>query len=244
MTRSFQNVRAISAASPAIACEVCEVRDRALCAALDRQEILALNAITTEVTLRPGQAVFHEDDEAHYVFNVTEGVVRLSKLLSDGRRQITGFLLPGDLVGIAMGERYAYSAEAIGAVRLCRFPTDRLRQLFERYQKLETRLLGIACDDLVAAQDHMVLLGRMTARERLLRFLVSLTQRMADRGGAPDRVHLPMVRADIADYLGLTVEHVSRTFRALADDGLIRLATATDIELANLDRIHREIEGV
>lgn len=227
----------------AAVCQACAVRNEGICAALDRVEIVDLDAIASRVLLEPGQALFYESDPAAFVFSVTTGCLRLSKLLADGRRQVTGFLFPGDLLGLTFGERFAYTAEAILPSALCRFPTEKLRALFDAYPRLEARLLAAACNEIVAAQDHLMLLGRMTARERLLSFLLMMSRRATGRGEPASPVRLPMVRADVADYLGLTVEHVSRTMHALADEGLIRLDAANEISLLDPGRIEAVVLG-
>ena len=145
-------------------------------------------------------------------------MLKLSKLLSDGRRQVTGFLLPGDYLGLASAERYIYSAEAVTPVRICRFARAAFLGLLEQFPALEKALLGRAATELAAAQKQMLLLGRKTARERVATFLAELAARAGNQGGV---VELSMTRTDIADYLGITTETVSRTLTSLRKDGLI-----------------------
>ena len=152
-------------------CEVCPVREFSVCAALTADELERLNAILTRVTFEPEQAVFYEEDPATAVFNVTSGTLRLSKMLPDGRRQITGFLSPGDFLGIACPGTYAYTAEAVTPLSLCRFSRSRLEALFRELPELERRVLSVASNELRAAQDQMLLLGRKTAQEKLATFL-------------------------------------------------------------------------
>jgi CRP/FNR family transcriptional regulator len=101
-----------TAASHAFPCETCPVRDQTICSVLTNEELKELNAITTAVNLSPNEVVFYEEDENTYLFNVVSGAIRLSKLLPDGRRQITGFLFPGDFLGLSIADTYAYTAEA------------------------------------------------------------------------------------------------------------------------------------
>jgi CRP/FNR family transcriptional regulator len=155
-------------------CAACQVRDRTVCAVLGPHQLERLNSIVTEVWLEPGQVLFYQDDPADSVFNVTRGHIRLLKLLGDGRRQVTGFLYPGDFLGLAYGTQYAYTAEAIDRVTLCRFPKERLEALFDELPELEKRLLQIAGNELIAAQDQMVLLGRKSALEKVASFLLNL----------------------------------------------------------------------
>ncbi len=224
-------------------CAACAVRDMAFCGALTDQELPRLIAILTHVEVEAHQPIIDEGEPADYLFNVTGGAVKLYKLLPDGRRQITGFLFEGDFLGIAMNDRYNYSAEAIGRVTLCRFPRRKLESLLDEFPQLEKRLLGMASNELVQAQDQMLLLGRKTAREKIVSFLLSLSERAVKRGSGPSPIALPMGRADIADFLGLTTETVSRTITQLKRDGTVRLLPGGMIELPTVTALHELAEG-
>ena len=153
------------------------------------------------------------------------------KLLPDGRRQITGFAGVGHFLGLAVSDTYAFSAEAIDTVRYCRFSRPRLRVLLDDFPAMEKRLLEIASTELVAAQDQMLLLGRKTARERLASFLLRQSRQGALCQNARTRFALPMSRGDIADYLGLTIETVSRTITKLRSEGFIDVPSSTEIAI-------------
>jgi CRP/FNR family transcriptional regulator len=178
------------------------------------------------------------------VFNVTAGAVKVYKLLADGRRQMTGFLFPGDFLGLANEKTYAYSAEAITHTMLCRFPRRKLQRLLEEYPKMEHRLLAMASHELAAAQEQMLLLGRKTAREKIASFLLMLSRRATQRGQAGDPVSVPMSRNDIGDYLGLTTETVSRAFTQLKQSGSINLLQGGKVKLADRDRLESIAEGM
>ncbi len=224
-------------------CAACEVRELTFCSALDEEELASIQSIVRQLRLAPGQTLFQEGDEADNVFNVVAGIIKLYKLLPDGRRQITGFLSSGDFLGIAVGGCYSYNAEAVNAVTLCRFPRRQLHLLFDRFPKLEHRLLGIATDELTAAQDQMLLLGRKTAAEKLASFLLAMADRAGVNGGASDPVPVPMTRSDVADYLGLTVETASRTLGRLKKAGLIRIPEAHEVVLVGRDALEEMAEG-
>lgn len=225
-------------------CGTCRIRDRALCSALDKDEIGRLEAIVRKVHLDPGQTLFYEGDPANYVYNVTAGALKLYKLLADGRRQITGFLFAADFVGLANTEGYSYGAEAVSAVDLCRFPWLGLNVLFDEFPKLERRLLGIADDELAAAQEQMVLLGRKSAPERVASFLLRLSERAKRHGRPESPVAIPMNRADIADFLGLTTETVSRTFSRFKRQGYIAASDSHRVALLRRDALRDLAEGV
>ena len=137
---------------------------------MSANELSRLSTIISTINFDPGRTVIGEGEPASDLFNVVRGSVRLYKLLTDGRRQVTGFLFPGDFLGIALNDTYAYSAEAIEPVQLCRFPRKKLETLLAELPRLERKLLGTTAHELAAAQDQIVLLGRKTAKERVASF--------------------------------------------------------------------------
>lgn len=197
------------------------MRALSVCGALKVEDLHRLDRILTHVRVAPGQVVFMEADPADHLFVLTEGCVKIYKLLADGRRQITGFLYPSDFLGLALLDQYAYTAEAVTESALCRFPRRQLEGLLEEFPELEKRLLGVASNELASAQDQMMLLGRKTAEEKVVSFMLMLERRAAQRGASAPGIELPMSRADIADHLGLTTETVSRCFTRLRDKSLI-----------------------
>lgn len=225
------------AASAPSACALCAVRSLTFCDGLERHELDRLSAIVTRLKLEDGRHVFQEGDAGENIYNLTKGAVKLYKLLPDGRRQITGFLLPGDFLGLSGPDGYSYSAETIEPTELCRFPRKRLDALFNEFPLLERRMLKLATDELIAAQDQMVLLGRRTAVERLAFFLLRLSERERVRGASGNPVLLPMTRGDIADYLGLTIETISRTLSQFKKQGLLKQHSLTLIELMDRARL-------
>lgn len=224
-------------------CAACKVRDLAICGALEPGELERLAGIMSRLELAPGQTAFSEGGPAEYLFNVTHGTIRLYKLLPDGRRQITGFLYPGDFLGLALNDAYICTAEAVDAVHLCRFPRRKLEVLVQETPRLEQRLLGMASNELIEAQDRMLLLGRKTAQEKVASFLLMISKRATKRGQPNNPIDLPMIRADIADFLGLTTETVSRTLTQLKTAGTIRLLENSRVLLTDLDALSTLAEG-
>ena len=216
-------------------CDTCEIREISVCGALAPAEIERLRAIIATVHYDPGQIVISEGEPAENLFNVISGTVRLHKLLPDGRRQITGFLVAGDFLGIALNDSYAYTAEAVDLVHLCRFPRRRLEALMREMPSLEHSLLGRASAEIILAQDQMLLLGRKTARERVASFIIMLAGREARHGRSPGSFSLAMTRADIADFLGLTTETVSRTLTQLKNENIIGLANRGRVDILRPD---------
>ena len=215
-------------------CGTCGMRGISVCNAIDDEHMIRLAELAVSVDVQAGRVFITEQDKATDFFNVTAGTVRLFKLLPDGRRQITGFAGPGHFLGLAVSKAYSFSAEAITDVKLCRFSRPKMRQMLHDFPALEDRLLEVAANDLVCAQEQMLLLGRKTARERLASFLVARAH--AGAPCDPPRLHLrlSMTREDIADYLGLTIETVSRTFSKLKADKLIAIPSPPEIRLLDL----------
>lgn len=202
-----------------------------------------MNSIAQTIEVETRRTIFDEAEPANYVFNVTSGTVKIYKLLPDGRRQITGFLFPGDFLGLTHNEAYAYSAEALTHTRLCRFPRRKLEVLLDEVPRLEQRLLNMASHELAAAQDQMMLLGRKSARERVVSFLLMLSDAAARHGQPSNPVPLPMSRTDIADYLGLTIETVSRTLSQLKKQELVELLNENQVQLAKPESLRQIATG-
>lgn len=225
-------------------CSLCAARHLSVCNVLAEDGLRRLSALSDSETFSTGEILVREGDPATSLFNITAGSVRVYKLLPDGRRQIVGFLFPGDFLGLATGDRYAFSAEALTGGSACRFQKKAYRKLLVEQPDLEAALLDRASHELQAAHNQMLLLGRKTAVERLASFLADLAARDRRAGGGGRIIHLPMTRAEIADYLGLTTETVSRVTSRLKTRGVIRLLSLHSLsierpaelaELAGLD---------
>jgi CRP/FNR family transcriptional regulator len=210
---------------------------------LDERELVEVASISTNLEIGPGEPLFDEGEPADYVYNVTAGCLKVYKLLADGRRQVTGFLFAGDFLGLSNESNYAYSAEAVTHAALCRFSRRKLEGVLERYPKMEKRLLSMASNELAAAQEQMLLLGRKSAKEKIASFLLMLSRRSQQRGQAANPVAVPMSRTDIGDYLGLTTETVSRTFTHLKTEGVIKVLPGGKVELAKVDQVRDIAEG-
>lgn len=222
-------------------CARCGARSFSVCSAIEDQDLCHLAALAVVTEIDAGRCFIEEGEPAESFFNITTGTVKLYKLLPDGRRQITGFAGPGHFLGLAVSSTYAFSAEAIEPVRFCRFSRTKLRTLLVDFPKLEQRLLEVAATELVAAQEQMLLLGRKTAKERLASFL--LTQ--SAPGAEPlIQITLPMTRGDIADYLGLTIETVSRTLSRLRADRLIDIPTTNDVVIRSRPALEQLAGGL
>jgi len=173
------------------------------------------------------EEIFAEEEEADFVYQVVSGAVRDVRIMSDGRRQIGAFHLPGDVFGLECGDRHRYSAEAVVDAEMALVRRSVLDKAADADGAAARRLWAITSGDLQRLQDHMLLLGRKSAIERVASFLAS----MARRGALDTVVDLPMSRTDIADYLGLTIETVSRTLTQLERDHAISISGSRHIVL-------------
>jgi CRP/FNR family transcriptional regulator, anaerobic regulatory protein len=213
---------ACSPSQPGQICARCGVRPLSVCAALELNELQQLEGLAQVGCLGAKATLFAQDEPAEFVYNLTNGVVRLYKLLPDGRRQVVGFALPGDFLGLALADHYGFSADTIEAATVCRFSRQAFAALVDAKPHLLRRMHEFATHELSLAHEQMVILGRRNAGERIACFLIGLRDRWSRiHGHLSVHIALPMSRQDIADFLGLTIETVSRTLNRLARDKLI-----------------------
>lgn len=212
-------------------CERCTIRTETFCGALKAKELLDFKALGAVGRMEPSQCLFHEGDSADFVFNIRSGTLKLYRLLPDGRRQIAAFVQPGDFLGLTLEKVHAYTAEAIEAVEYCLFARGRFDDVVDERPEMGRELYLMAAHELAAAREQMVLLGRKHAKERVASFLLTLFDRARPRNADWEIVRLPMTRTDIADYLGLTKETISRTFTSLRMSKIIELLQGERVEL-------------
>jgi CRP/FNR family nitrogen fixation transcriptional regulator len=178
--------------------------------------------------------IYGENEPADYLYKVVSGAVRTYKILNDGRRQVAAFHLPGDVLGLEVGDEHTFSAEAIVETKLLVIKRSALMALAARDSQAANELWKVTSRELQRVQDHALLLIK-SAEERVASFLIE----MARRNPAGDEVQLPMSRQDIADYLGLTIETVSRTISHLEGKAAIALPTSRRIVLRNRSALNR-----
>lgn len=217
-------------------CDDCKVRLFSVCGALEPEELDELDHLSQVKNFAAKTMLFDQGALAGSVFNLTEGIVRLYKSLPDGRRQIVGFALPGDFLGLALMDRYGVAAEAVTPVRVCRFTRAAFLTYVNGKPHLLRRLHEFAGHELSLAQDQMLLLGRRNADEKVAAFLLNLQARYGRIGAKSVNVPLPMSRQDIADYLGLTIETVSRTLTKLAKEKTV-VVVPDGVRLLSTDRL-------
>ncbi len=189
--------------------------------------------VATEFSYGRNESIYGEGEPAEYVYQVVRGAVRSYRLLSDGRRQIGAFHLPGDLFGLESGSTHRLTAEAIVDTSLRMVKRRALEAAAKSDVRVACTLWTMTAADLRHAEDHMLLLGRKTAAQRVATFLLEMDRRLSIAG----IFALPMGRGDIADYLGLTLETVSRTLSQLQGEGVLGFSGARQITLRNRPRL-------
>ena len=189
--------------------------------------------VGSHMTYAQDEEIYGEGEEAEFVYKIVTGVVRTYKLLSDGRRQIGAFHLPGDIFGFESNSTHRLSAEAISDTNVLIFRRRALEFLATRSIEVARGLWALTARSLDHAEDHMLLLGRKTAVERVAAFLLEMDERMQSTGA----IRLPMTRRDIADYLGLTLETVSRSLSHLKAEGMVALSTARQITVQRRSKL-------
>ncbi|MBY4589253.1 helix-turn-helix domain-containing protein [Rhizobium redzepovicii] len=191
----------------------------------------------TVETAQSGTTIFFEGDAARHVFRIVRGNVRICRFLPDGRRLIIGFLGAGDLVGLSFRNRYMFAGEAIDDVAFTRMNKRTLEEELQLVPDFRLQLLSQLRDEISAAQDHMLLLSHKNAEQRVCTFLLHQLERNEGRDGRT--ISLPMVRADIADHLGMTIETVSRTLTKLVAKSILLPADKHQFKVASRSSLAR-----
>mgnify|MGYP001335307602 CR=1 FL=1 len=219
-------------------CTTCVVRNRAICSALEDAEIALLGKMGRHHRLSAGQTLIWEGEDSLLVANIIDGVLKLSTSLSDGREQIVGIVYPSDFIGRPFGTRTQHNVTALTDAHVCTFSSTDFDRFARDHPDLEHRLLERTLTELDRTRHWLLLLGRMTATEKLAHFLLDMSQRLVRPGCSPldpaDAFDLPFGRQQIADILGLTIETVSRRLNDLKAKGVIALPSRRRIEI--LDR--------
>jgi len=213
-----------NALAPHARCDACPIRARAVCAYCEGDALARLDAMKSYREAPAGRDLILAGAESPVVGSIVRGVVKLTKALPDGRAQMVGLLFPGDFVGHPGRPHAEYDATAATDVLLCQFQRGPFEAMLRDSPPLEQRLLDMTLTELDAAREWLLLLGRKTARERIATFLVALMRRSGVAAGRD--MALPLTRGEIADYLGLTIETVSRHMTRLRADGLIAFDNA------------------
>lgn len=233
----------VAAGQIAETCSRCGSRVTGMCRPLDVAALDDVAADSDQVSLPARATLFGEGDKATRAFNIMEGTVKLSRLLPDGRQQVVGFRFAGDILGYTTGETYPFDAELLTPGRFCRIERPKLDRLLRAYPTLERRLLDLCLEELEKTQEHVVTVGRRTAESRVASFLLGLVEAQRRRGPLPPQLQMPMTRADIADFLGLTLETVSRSLTGFRKKGWIEEPAHQRLKILKMPELMRCAEG-
>lgn len=223
-----------------VVCQACEARHRGVCGALTPNQLVHLSRHTNKSNVEADKELIAAEEPIEHYSNIMKGVVKLSKLMPDGRQQIVGLQFAPDFLGRPFRRDARVSAQAATNVSVCSFPKNVLEGLIKESPELEHKLHEQALRELDEAQELMLLLGRKTAAEKVASFLLLLIRHMdpeAELGENEIRFELPMRRADIADFLGLTIETVSRQMTKMRKNGVISIENNRLIHVPSLERL-------
>ncbi|WP_424971415.1 transcriptional regulator FnrL [Dinoroseobacter sp. S76] len=222
-------------------CSDCPIRHRAVCARCESDELELLESMKYYRDFEAGQTIVWSGDELNFVASVVEGIASLSQTMEDGRRQMVGLLLPSDFMGRPGRIHAPYDVTASTKVTLCCFRRGPFEQMMNDTPHVAQRLLEMTLDELDAAREWMLLLGRKTAREKIASLIAIIARRNAAIAQhdhtSSFTFELPMTREAMADYLGLTLETVSRQVSALKRDGVIALRGKREVTIPDFNRL-------
>ena len=223
-------------------CSQCVVRNRAICAGLEPDELDALGQLGRKQRVTKGHTVVWEGNDSVVVANVIEGVLKVSMSISDGREQIVGLVFASDFIGRPFGQQNPYSVTALTDAELCIFSRSTFDSFARQHPELEHKLLRRTLTELDRAHEWMLLLGKKTATERIATLLLEMSARLGETGcsadkHALDRFELPLDRQQMGDVLGLTIETVSRQLSLLKADGVINLPDRRTVAIQDRVRL-------
>ena len=225
-------------------CGDCPIRHRAVCARCEADELAQLDKIKYYRSFEAGQTVIWSGDHMDFVGSVVSGIATLTQTMEDGRTQMVGLLLPSDFVGRPGRRSAAYDVVATTDMVMCCFRKKPFEEMMNATPHIAQRLLEMTLDELDAAREWMLVLGRKTAREKIASLLSIIARRNAtlhlSRADGPIVFDLPLTREAMADYLGLTLETVSRQVSALKKDGVIQLEGKRHVTVPDFDRLMLE----
>lgn len=219
-------------------CDSCPIRHRAICARCDEDELTLLEGMKSYQTFEAGQPIIWRGDDLTHFASVVSGIASLSRTLEDGRTQMVGLLLPSDFIGRPGRETVDFDVTAVTEVTLCRFQRRPFEDLVERVPHISQRMMEMALDELTAAREWMVLLGRKTAREKIATFLEMIVRRETVPTQSIQEYQLPLTREEIANFLGLTLETISRQLTSLKKDGVVEFIDRRHFRIKDLNALH------
>lgn len=234
-------------------CATCAIRHRAVCGALDDEEIKELGAIGRTRHFKAGDIILADEEPTTFFANIISGVIKLEKTSADGRQQIVGLVFAPDFLGRAFAKSNPYFAQAATDVEACTYPHSAFELMLKKRPELEHRLFENTLNELDSAREWMFVLGRKSAQEKVASFLHLIAKRQAMVGCSHEsdpaeqsegtRFELPLTRADIADFLGLTIETVSRQLSNLKRQGTIQLLSGREVFVPDVTKLASMASG-
>ncbi|MCB1740249.1 MAG: helix-turn-helix domain-containing protein [Gammaproteobacteria bacterium] len=221
-------------------CRECEARHNGICGALNEEELQQIAKHTRQVVHAEGDELMSESEPVEYYANVMRGAIKLSKMLADGRQQVVGLQFAPDFLGRPFARESRLTAEAASETKLCHIPKPAFEAMLKQNAQLEHRLFDQTLRELDEARDWMLTLGRKTASEKLASFLLLIATHInpvRDENSNRAVFDLPLTRADIADFLGLTIETVSRQLTKLRSAGVIEVTNNRHVVIPDLERL-------
>ncbi len=219
-----------------LACMTCPARKSDICGSMPDDDIRTVANSSSRIKLKAGDTLVWDGDEAKHAYVVTSGTLRSSKANDDGRRQILSFMFVGQFIGIPSDHVHHHSVEALTDSEVCRFERRKLEDMLRKYPAVDQGYRRGTARQLESAHEHAFALGRRTAMERVAAFLYELSYSGCPKTSSRT-LKLPMTRSDIADFLGLTLETVSRAFSRLKSVGAIGLPSAQEVEIKDEERL-------
>lgn len=221
-----------------VLCQACEARHKGVCGALSADQLINLNKQSTRRRVEPGVELIAETQQTQSYANIISGVVKLTKMMADGRQQIVGLQFAPDFLGRPFRPDSSITADAATEVNVCSFPKTMLDRMIKDTPELEHKLLEQTLKELDEARDWMLTLGRKTAAEKVASFLYLIATHInPEQGAGPISFGLPLTRSDIADFLGLTIETVSRQLTKLRKENVILIRNNRHVEVPDLARL-------
>jgi len=218
-------------------CSLCKIRSYSFCRCLNDDQLEIFSKVSFEKKFTDKENIFLQNDPSTHLYNITEGNVKIYQLLDDGRIQIIGFLYPGDFFGTYKNNKYNYSAEAIGNLRVCVFDQRVLDKYMDQNPILAKELLNQTSYELTLAQDRMTVMGRLNAIEKIAIFFINISNQRKRIGWQSNPISLSMTRQDIADYLGLTIETVSREISKLKTSNIIKIISSKQLFINDIEKL-------
>lgn len=218
-------------------------RNPLVCRALDLFKDCDLNFDISQLHMGRHQTLFLEQDPADCFFEIIEGTACLYKIMEDGRRQIVKFAIPGSIIGLTVAEQHELSAEIVCSTTVLRIRPRAFRQRMESDPKIAERIMNYMHSELLEAHEQILTIGQKTSIEKVATFIWQMAGQCECRQGPLDHVPLQMTRSDIADFLGLTMETVSRTISYLQQVGMIANSSSSSIQIVDFRRLKELADG-